>query len=605
MMEAVVYDEQVSDIDFLLSEVLKCYGNSPSGVVSGDLDREAALSIIDAAKKFSLEKLSSGSSQADRVGCALDANQRVQIPPSYDEVWRDYCRMGFTRLGAPKTHGGLGVPYVLCQAVNEILVSGDPAFMVYSGFCIPALMLLDRFGDEKLLAWAPQLASGEVTACLCLTEGEAGSDLANVGTRAEVTSSGSYRVRGRKCFISAGMHDLPRNIIYVVLARTSGMPPDSLGLSCIIVPRFRINREGNAVPNGISCRRVDETMGFRGCPTVELEFGAADDCFGHLLGSHEGRGLVQLRSMMADARIATGVFAVGIASAAHGRALAYARERRQGVALGKSPLRRERPEIIARHADVRRMLMEMRSRLEGCRALMYRLAWCRTMELNQCNSESERRPADPMHHEMVQLLTPLLKAYASEQAWRISDISIQVHGGAGYLRSFRVEQCARDSKVLSIWEGTNYIQAIDLVVDKLALGRDSRLLARLLYQVRASVEALSGSDDYGSEVIALRSGVAAVESCHKRLEQWAKSRSLELIEAFATRILDVIAEVVVGWLLLESAVAASRCIERDGVSTSFYRNKIAVARFYFRNILPFAVTRAEIVLRAEAACDAD
>ncbi len=582
---------QFEDINFLLWRYLRC---DEDIIRRFGLEKDSAVAILAEASRFACLELAPLSSLSDSEGCHLRSDGSVAVPRHYESVWKKYCSSGFLRLGAPLDCGGIAGPYVLSIALNEILIAADPAFFIYSGFNVPALRLIEEFGSSSERRWSPALASGNTSACLCLTEPAAGSDLANITTSATKTEDGWYKLKGTKCFISAGMHDLAQNILYVVLARTSGAAPDSRGLSCFLVPRFRNSGSGQQISNDVHCRRVERTMGLRGCPTVELEFGATDDCYGELLGEYEGRGLPQLRRMMAEARIATGIFSVAIADAAYRSAVGFAASRRQGARLGRVIARAHETVPIICHADVKRMIMEMKCRLEGCRVLLYRLAWHKTAAMTEgtvgLNVDLDQRA----HLDMVDLLTPVLKAYSADQAWRVSELAIQVHGGSGYVEGSIPERCVRDAKVLSIWEGTNYIQSMDLVVEKLALGRESRPLLVLLREMDAGFASLP-AEKYVRECEALREALEVFRSCHRAIGEWVKRSDFDQVGLTATRMLRMLAEVVVAWLLLEVATSDAR---RDYTfhEDDLENNRVAIAKYYCRNVLPMSVARGKIIL---------
>jgi acyl-CoA dehydrogenase len=338
-------------------------------------------------------------------------------------------------------------------------------------------------------------------------------------------------------------------------------------------------------------------MGLRGCPTVQLRFGEDEDCVGELLGEREGRGLSQLRGLMSEARVATGAFAVAIAAKAYDSAVTYARTRRQGALIGTafSP-RADRVPIIM-HSDIRRMLMDMKCKLEGCRALLYYISSHKTLAFGSQESNLARA----RHEGLVAILTPVLKAYASEQAWVISGLAIQVHGGNGYLKSFVPERCARDSKVLSIWEGTNYIQALDLIAEKLAMGRESRLLNYLFEEIESTILLSEKHSELGAECALIKDGLAAIRRCHRTVGDWVQLGDFGTVGAAATRILNIVAEVVVSWLLVRGALVVLVNDRLRGSATeAAYAQKIWIAKYYCYNVLPTTISSAELLARGDA-----
>jgi acyl-CoA dehydrogenase len=586
------------DIDFVLWEQLRLEEKVLAHAKFQHCDRAMAADILHRTRDFACGVLGSLYQSSDREGCRLQPNGHVGLPTGFLEAWQVYQHNGWNMLAIPLEDGGLALPYPVTIAVQEMLYGANPAFMTLSGFCVPLFYLIRRFGGATLQAlFCEKLARGQWSACLCMTEPAAGSDVGAIRTRVEPRQDGSYRLAGTKIFISAGSHDLAENIVYVVLARIAGAPPGTAGLSCFLVPRFRFDASGRIDgDNHVSCERLENKMGLHGCPTAELTFGSHGESVAYLLGDRPNRGLLQLLSMMNQARITTGVFALGMASSAYLHAARYACERVQGSDQRLS-FSASAPRVrIVQHADVRRMLLEMKSTVEGCRAVVYKLAAyvCMTQlaDVGESNAAGARGAG-----AMVDLLTPIAKAYVSDQAWRVAELAIQVHGGYGYTRDCPVEQYARDIKILSIWEGTNYLQAADLIRDKLGFGARPALLEALRDQIRGSLP-----DLVAAELQPLRRQLdAALDRIGETLSltaEWSRKGRIDFVLSHATRILRMFAHVVLGWLLLEGAVIAQRALQRIAPGAGggeFYAGKILSARFFFANLLPSVAADAAII----------
>ncbi|WP_404364303.1 acyl-CoA dehydrogenase [Marinobacter sp.] len=600
------YKNDERDIQFLLweqfdleSEILPACG----------IDRSEVNAILTSAGKFAREKLGVHYQSADREGCRLKANNRVVLPESFPGLWQDYRESGWNELMLNEEDDDGHIPFVVVHAILEMFCGANPSFMMYMGFGVPVARLIELFGSPWLnRIFHRRLLTSEWSACFCVTEPQAGSDVGAVRTRATRQDDGTYLVEGEKIFITAGMHDLSENMVYLVIARTPDAPPGTTGLSCFLVPRFTIDEAGEITgDNHVTCTRLEDKMGLRACATAALSFGHTGPCVGYLLGERENAGLRQLLSLMNLARISTGIFGLSMASSAYLNAAHYASTRLQGTELRQSFNPKAQKVAIINHLDVRRMLLEMKSRVEGCRALVTKLSYhyscARLMEAGRLPDDSE---ALRRHEGLANLLTPVVKAYVSDQAWRISEIAIQVYGGHGYIRDYPLEQYARDCKILSIWEGTNFIQSADLLRDKLAMGRDSKLFRLYLDDIGGFLAEVP--DAFAAERDALARALDALTTTHAMFGGWVRERDMDLVFATSTRFLEMMAETTLAWLLLEGAVIAQARLEgQPGASDqAFYRGKVVSMRYFFRNILPGVSAKATILsARDESVREAD
>jgi len=586
-----VYRADLRDMQFVLWEQLRMEQQVLTSPVFDEFDRPMIDEILRNARDFAYAELGTRYQSSDREGCHLDDTGHVHLPNGFDKAWKVFREVGWGRVGIPRDSGGIGLPYVASMPIQEMFCGANPSFMTLSGFCAPLFFLLRRYGSPELQAlFLKELSSNQWSACLCMTEPGAGTDVGGIVTRAERREDGRYRIHGTKIFISAGSHDLAENIIYVVLARAEGSPAGTIGLSCFLVPRYRIDDPSNLEEdNHVRCLRLEEKMGLHGCPTAQLSFGHDGECVGYLLGERTNLGLLQLMTMMNQARIITGIYALGLASSAYLNAAEYASERIQGTDFRQVFNPRAAKVPILAHADVRRMLMEMKCKVEGCRALIYTLAWHSTQSmLLRSSPEVQPNPhAAERHDALVNLLTPIVKAYTSDQAWRIAELAIQVHGGYGYMRDFPVEQYARDVKVLSIWEGTNHIQAVDLLRDKLGMGRNSKLLRFYVDEI----ESFLGRPELQENPLLgkLKQALMCLIDTHAEIGKLVQSKKMELVLFHATRFLNMMANVTLGWLLLDAANIAARALGKlgcDHPDVPFYTGKILSARFFFGQFLP-------------------
>ncbi|SFC32362.1 acyl-CoA dehydrogenase [Pseudoalteromonas denitrificans] len=604
------YKVDLRDQFFLLWEQFKIQDELLDQDIYPEFDQHFTNQIIEHAQEFAYKKLGPLYQSSDRDGCQLSSDGKITLPCGFESLWQDFLNSQWGRLGAPEQYNGLGAPYIVAQMINEMFMGANPAFMIYSGFCSPALYLIDKFGTPELKSlFCNKLASNEWGACLCMTEPDAGSDVGNCRTKAIKQEDGRYKIEGEKIFISAGMHDLTENIAYIVLARAEGARAGTVGLSCFVVPRFNIdNHKNKHRDNGVRCIRLENKMGLHGCATTQLSFGIDTPCYGYLLGERENIGLRQLMTMMNLARIATGIYALGMASSAYLNAAEYASQRIQGTDFKQSFNPRAKRVPIIAHIDVKRMLLEMKSKVEGCRALIVKLCFHQSMvtniEIKHDNdliSDEEKDTQLYHHHSLVNLLTPIVKAYTSDQAWRIAELAIQVYGGHGYISDHPVEQYARDIKVLSLWEGTNFVQSADLFRDKLAMGRHSKLLAVYQGEIMKFIQNNSQNVKFKTAIKQLDDALSCLIETHKLMGTWIREQKMELIFGVSTRFLEMMAETTLAWLLLKGALIADNALEQDekAQENAFYQGKITSALFFINNTLPGVFSKAHIIALAD------
>jgi alkylation response protein AidB-like acyl-CoA dehydrogenase len=547
---------------------------------------EEAKAVLEETYRFAREVLGPLNASGDRQGCRLEEGQ-VRTPDGFRDAWKRLYESGFKTLGISAEHGGQGAPTSLQVLVEELLSGANPAFNMYPGLAFGAAeTLLECATPEQAKRYAAKMLDGTWGGTMCLTEPHAGSDVGAAKTSARRLGQGRYAIRGTKVFISAGDHDLAENIIHLVLARVEGAPPGTKGLSLFIVPKKRIGADGSSgESNDVTVGSIEHKMGINGSATAVLNFGDNDRCIGELVGTVENVGMSQMFRMMNGARIAVGIQGLATAAAAYLNAVQYAHERKQGphYTHWKDPTA---PRVaIIEHPDVRRMLMDLKSHTEGIRALIVKLAWHGDSARTLTGRDEEKTA---YHRGQVDLLTPLVKSFASDEAFRLAAVAIQVYGGAGYLKDHPVEQYTRDAKIFSIYEGTNHIQAMDLVGRKMGQAGGAHFQA-FLQDVAGFVEAHKADPTLGQAVELLAAGQEALMSSAMTLLGWSQSENLGLIGLNANRVLTMMSQVAVGWMLLEAAAVAQKALA-GGVSSdeekAFYSGKIQSALWFARNVLP-------------------
>jgi alkylation response protein AidB-like acyl-CoA dehydrogenase len=558
--------------------------------------------VLDETYKFACDVLGPLNAVGDRVGCRVEEG-RVRTPPGFKEAWDKLYEAGWTNVAVNPEWGGQGAPHAVQSIVEELLSGANTAFNMYPGLAHGAAEVIQHFGTPRQKSlFLPRLYGGSWGGTMCLTEPQAGSDVGSSLSTAKKLPDGRYQIRGTKIFISGGDHDMADNIVHLVLARVDGAPPGTKGLSLFVVPRLRVADDGSIEGgNDVTVGNIEHKMGINGSATCVLNFGENDGCIGELVGEIENIGMSQMFKMMNGARIAVGVQGVAVASAAFLNALEYARDRKQGPSIDhwKDPTA---PRVsIVEHADVRRMLLEMKAKVEGIRALIVKLALHQDMVHTHQGTDDQKAQ---YHQGQVDLLVPLVKAYGSDQAFRVCEMAIQTHGGAGYIKDYPVEQYCRDAKIFSIYEGTNHIQAMDLVGRKLAQ-RGGQNLQEFLGDVAEFVKTNGTHPTLGPLVGELGAAQEALAGTAMRLLTWFQTGRMAMVPLAANRFLEMMSEVAVGWLLLDGArIAADKAAalpndESTARERAFYDGKRHAAAYYARHVLPEVRFHAEILGRED------
>jgi 3-(methylthio)propanoyl-CoA dehydrogenase len=534
-----------------------------------DIDHGSITGLLEEAARFMSGVVAPLSRTGDQVGSVLRDDGVVATPPGYGDAYRRFVEAGWPAAAFPREWGGGGLPLSIGIALQEMLTSADMAFSLCPMLTYSACeMLLAHASEEQKGVFLPKLISGEWTGTMVLTEPQAGSDVGALTTRAVRADDGSYRLTGTKIFITWGEHDLTENIVHIVLARTPGSPPGTKGISCFIVPKFLVGPDRSiGERNDVVCVSIEHKLGIHASPTCVLSFGdGGDGAVGYLVGE-EHAGMRYMFTMMNHARLSVGIEGLAVSERAYQLARSYALERRQGRAVGDD----DSPSPIVRHPDVRRMLMLMRSNIEAMRSLMYRNAAAIDLSLHHADEQRRRFEA-----EVAGLLTPLSKAWGTDLGVELTSMGIQIHGGAGYVEETGAAQLWRDSRIAPIYEGTNGIQAIDLVTRKLPLS-EGDTVRRLLALAREDCEALDGPlEDIGTH---LSSALDATEMATVHLLEAGTADTL----AAATSYTRMLATTIGGWLL---AVSARRASSRpDGFTPEFLDSKVATARFFAEQVL--------------------
>ncbi len=586
------------DQDFMLNEVLGVEKLCEHPLYA-DFSKDIFDMILNEAQKFATEEIFPTLADADKEGCTLE-NGEINVPRVFHKAYRLYCENGWHSMGKSPDVGGQGFPFVITMAAKEWFIH-NLGFLVIGFLGEGASHLIEVYGsDEQKKKYLEKMVTGEWGGSMCLTEPNAGSDVGNLSTKAIRHPDGTFRIHGTKSFITGLDQDLTENIIHPVLARIDGDPPGTKGISLFIVPKYLVNNDGTlGRRNDYVVTKIEDKMGFHGSPTGTINFGDNGDCYAELLGE-ERKGMRIMFQMMNEARIGTGMQGLGSASIAYLHALQYAKERLQGSSITefKNPLAPRVP--IIQHPDVRRMLLWMKSNVESMRALLYFASYSADME--KIVPDDEQREE---WHGFLEVLTPVIKAYCSDIGFRVDELAIQVYGGYGYCSDYPVEQFLRDEKIASIYEGTNGIQALDLVVRKLGM-KNGQYLMNLISEMNATIARYSDKKrlgDLSKDVKTAVEGLADVASFFA--DCLGKGKFLVPINN-AYPFLMMMGKVLSGWLLLWQAGVAEEKLEalsrQKGVTMSdtqrwtefiknngnaaFYEGKIYSARYFIKNVLP-------------------
>jgi len=600
------------EIEFLLWELFHVDRHLLGTAPCLQTTRSAVADLFSRAQEHAT-RLAAAFYKGDRDPARLQEDGNVHIPAAFLPLWEEHKRDWFwlRQQGDPiEVHDESRVrfPQIVIQLVTELFAGANAAFMCYAGFTPSAATVIRSRGTElQKKTFLPSLDTAEWDACFCATEPEAGSDLMAISTTASQLSGELYAVTGEKCYITAGMHPLTGNTVYLVLGRIVGGNTSPLAMSCFIVPRFWPDDSGRLIDNAVECTQVEDKMGLNGCANTRLVFGRTGVTRGYLLGNKPNAALLQLAMMMKKARIGTGAIGVAVSSSAYLHSLAYARKRVQGAAFDRaSDLRAPRIPII-QHCDVQRMLLEMKAKVEGTRMLLCRISFHSSMiqqlvYRKQKLGENIDREQIEKHGRLALLYAPMAKAYISDECWNVVTQAIQVHGAVGYFRDRPLEQYARDLKILTIWEGTNYIQSQDLVRDKLGFGRQSLAMKDFEGEVQTCLSRRNEYPELTPEYAVLESALAELISTLETIQRYASVGRQLVISQFCTRFLGMFGDVVTAWNLLEAASVAAcalRTSQLEDKEAEFYRGKLASARFFCHNILPSVASRAQVIRTAE------
>ena len=553
-----------------------------------EINSELVKDILEQAGKINQEIIHPLAKVGDENPCIYE-NGVVRSPPGYKEAYSRFINDGWTSLSCAPEYGGQGMPKTVSTFFEEMLSSASLSFKLYSELSIGAYNCILHHADEKIKKkFLPKIVEGKWSGTMCLTESQCGTDLGLIKTKATKHTDGSFSLTGQKIFITSGDHDLTENIIHLVLAKIPGSPTGTKGISLFLVPKFNVNEDGKiGSRNGVNTLSIESKMGIKGSPTCVLNF---DNARGFLIGD-ENKGLSSMFTMMNLERIIVGIQGLGIAETAYQNSLAYAKERKQGKSNNNTD---NKTDEIIKHADIRRSLLNMKSIIEGQRSLGFWLSQQVDVSLNHSN-EKIRKTAE----ELVSLLTPVVKSFFTDMGTEITNEAIQIFGGYGYTKDQGIEQLYRDNRITPIYEGTNSVQAIDLVFRKVL---NNKILSNFISIIRDEIK-----DDKGREE--LKSFSQVLEKNLKLLEEfiiWLEKKNntkKDDVSSACNDFLKILGYISLGYAWFKITKVS---LHKLNENKDFYEEKINTSKYFYNKILPrvqahfnSALTGSDIIMNAK------
>jgi len=582
-MAQVIADRR--DVDFVLFDQLHAEELSKHEEYA-EFNRKTIELIVSEARNLAVKEILPTQKDGDEIGCKFD-NGVVTVPESFKRAWELFKEGEWVATTMSPEWGGQGMPHLLGMAVGDYFSGSNFAFMMYTGLTNGAALLVQNWGTEKLKKlFLKKMNSGQWTGTMLLTEPEAGSDVGRLTTTAVKNDDGTYSISGNKIFISSGEHDLAENIIHPTLARIEGAPAGTKGISLFLVPKIWVNDDGSlGEPNDVVCTGIEEKMGIHGNSTASLTLGGKGKCRGYLLGE-ENKGMRAMFQMMNGARLHTGQQGFACASTSFLNALNYARERVQGRHITEQS--HDAPAVpIIQHPDVRRMLLTMKSYVEGMRSLLYYVG----LLIDKSHTAKDEKEK-AKYEDLIGFLTPICKGYVTDRAFEVTNLGMQVYGGYGFIKEYPQEQLVRDTRITQIYEGTNGIQAMDLMARKTIMDGGKAMMA-LIAEMQKNI-------DQAKAIESLKPLAEKFEALIKRIGDVAMfigknmmSGQVENAFIFAYSFMEITGDMVMAWMLLwRAAIASEQLGSAKKKDQKFLEGQIKSADFFIRYMLP--VTNGKI-----------
>jgi alkylation response protein AidB-like acyl-CoA dehydrogenase len=588
-MAQVIADRR--DVDFVLHEQLNV-GALSKHEKFNEFNKKTVDLIISEARNLAIKEILPTLKDGDEQGCRLE-NGQVFVPESFKRAYDLFIEGEWLAMPEDPEYGGQGMPRTVALAAGDFFNGANYAFMMYPGLTHGAALLVEAFGtDRQKKLFLKNMFTGKWTGTMLLTEPEAGSDVGNLSTSAVKNEDGTYSISGSKIFISAGEHDMVENIVHPVLARIEGAPAGTKGISLFLVPKYRVNDDGSLGDfNDVVCTGLEHKMGINGNATCSLTLGGKGQCVGELLGE-ENKGMRAMFLMMNEARLLVGMQGFCCASASYMNAINYARERIQGKNLLQMMDPNASSVPIIQHPDVRRMLITMKSYVEGMRSLLYYAGYL-SDKIAVVDDEAEKARLQGM----VDLLIPICKGYVTDKAFEVCSTGVQVYGGYGFTREYPQEQLLRDCRITMIYEGTNGIQAMDLLGRKLGMNKGKPIMD-LMVEVQKTIAQAKELDSLKEYAAKLEKALNRLGEVAMHLGATAMSPKVMSAFSFAHPFMDASGDVVTAWMLLWRGVIAATQLEKGAKKKdqAFYEGQMKSVQYFTQAVLPITMGKMDAIM---------
>jgi alkylation response protein AidB-like acyl-CoA dehydrogenase len=593
-MAQVIADRR--DVDFVLFEQLGVDKLSEHEKFA-EFNRKTVELIVSEARNLAIKEILPTQKEGDQVGCRFE-NGQVTVPACFHRPWELLLEGEWLATPEDPEYGGQGMPRTITLAASDYLNGANYSLMMYAGLTHGAALLVESFAAPEVKErFLKNMFTGKWTGTMLLTEPEAGSDVGLLKSTAVKNDDGTYSITGNKIFISSGDHDLAENIIHPVLARIEGAPEGTKGISLFLVPKIWVNEDGSlGEPNDVICTGIEEKLGIHGNATCSLTLGGKGQCRGYLLGE-ENKGMRAMFLMMNEARLLVGLQGMSCASTSYLNAVNYARERVQGRHLLQALDHSAKAVPIIQHPDVRRMLITMKAHVEGMRSLLYYVGSL-TDRVEMAEDEAEKMRLQGL----IDLLIPICKGYVTERAYEMCNMGLQVYGGYGYIKEYPQEQLVRDCRITMIYEGTNGIQAMDLLGRKLGMNKGKPVMDLMgeIHKIIAQAKAIETLAPFAER---LEKAVNRLGETAMHLGASAMSPKVMTAFSFAFQFMEASGDVAMSWMLLWRAVIAAKQLEGEAKKkdVKFYQGQIKSAEFFIRSILPVTLGKMDAIIDSSEA----
>ncbi len=592
--------QNTRDFEFILQEWLPTEQIFNYPKFADYYSKDDVKSVLTPILKMCKEVVEATNEDCDSHPVKLE-NGKVTLPPSVGPLFKQLQSEGWGTSNIDESEDAMILPHILHSMVWELLAAANPTFAPYIVLTSGAADLIQSFGTIEVKdMFLPKMMDGTWTGTMCLTEATAGSDVGDILSRAYPTDNPRiFKIKGSKIFITGGDNDFTDNIIHLYLARVEGAAAGTRGISLFVVPKYWINEDGSFEDNDVSTTAVEHKLGQHGSCTAALAMGENNNCRGWLLGKNPlendetGEGMAQMFQMMNTARMETGHMALSCLANAYYNTRDYTKERIQGRLMTNPKSGRT---TIINHEDIRRTLLMGKAHVEAMRAMLYKTYFA--FDVRHHDTDPERRQKA---NDLIEMTTPLCKAYPTDEAWWLIGEAIQAYGGYGYCEEYPVAQIARDVKIYSIWEGTNFIQSMDLVGRKMTMKKGA-VFAQFMKDIQDFYEDNKDNPGFNKEFASLGKALVAFSKIQKTLMEFTTNKAFSMMPLYSRRILTALSQLYSGSLLLDQALLADRRAKEVGpehFDYKFYTGKVEAARFYLRNIVPNVNTVADIIVDAD------